>query len=104
VHYVPDSDDLPAIFTAYRNHMPAGSYLVFSHLASTAQAGLRVFNESGTPMTLRDHDELAALLRDFELVEPGLVWVPEWRPDGHEIYLDAPDRSRCYGAVGRKVS
>jgi hypothetical protein len=104
VHYVPDSDDLPAIFAAYRDHMPAGSYLVFSHLAQSAEAGLRVFNESGTPVTLRDHDELAALLRDFELVEPGLVWVPEWRPDGHEIYLDAPDRSRCYGAVGRKVS
>jgi S-adenosyl methyltransferase len=104
VHYVPDSDDLPAILAAYRDRMPAGSYLVFSHLASTAQAGLRVFDESGTPMTLRDHDELAELLRDFELFEPGLVWVPEWRPDGHEIYLDTPDRSRCYGAVGRKVS
>lgn len=103
VHYVPDSDDLPAIFAAYRGHLPAGSYLVFSHLASSAQAGLRVFSESGTPVTLRGHDELAALLAGFELFEPGLVWVPAWRPDGNEIYLDTPDRSKCYGAVGRKV-
>jgi hypothetical protein len=102
VHYVPDSDDLPAIFAAYRSHMPAGSYLVFSHLAQSAQAGLRVFHESGTPVTLRGHDELAALLTGFDLVEPGLVWVPAWHPDGNEIYLDTPERSKCYGAVGRK--
>jgi len=102
VHYVPDSANLPGIFAAYRDAMAPGSYLVFSHLASSAQAGMRVFNESGTPVTLRDHAEIAALLQNFDLVPPGLVYVPSWRPDGNEIYADAPHLSKCYGAVGRR--
>jgi hypothetical protein len=102
VHYVPDSDDLPAFFAAYRELMPAGSYLVFSHLADSASGGLRVFDESGTPVTLRGHTELATFLRGFDLVDPGLVYVPEWRPAGGELFADEPPRSKCYGAVGRK--
>jgi hypothetical protein len=102
VHYVPDSADLPGMFAAYREVMAPGSYLVLSHLASSAQAGVRVFSESGTPVTLRDHAELAALLENFDLVPPGLVYVPSWRPDGNETYADAPHLSKCYGAVGRR--
>jgi hypothetical protein len=102
VHYVPDSDGLPAIFTAYRAKMAPGSYLVFSHLASSAQAGVRVFSESGTPITVRSRDELSSLLEGFDLVPPGLVYVPAWRPDGDEIHIDAPHLSKCYGAVGRR--
>ncbi len=102
VHYIPDSADLPAIFAAYRGSMAPGSYLVFSHLTSSAQAGVRVFSESGTPVTLRTRDELAALLEGFDLVPPGLVYVPSWRPDGEETYRDDPHLSKCYGAVGRR--
>jgi hypothetical protein len=103
VHYVPDSDDLPGILGAYRDRMPSGSYLVFSHLTDTASGGARVFSESGTPVTLRGKAEIAALLRDFDLVPPGLVYVPEWQPTGEEIYADTPERSKCYGAVGLRA-
>jgi hypothetical protein len=102
VHYVPDSDGLPGIFAAYRARMAPDSYLVFSHLASSAQAGVRVFSDSGTPMTVRGHEEIATLLEGFDLVEPGLVFVPGWRPDGSEIFADAPHLSKCYGAVGHR--
>lgn len=64
---------------------------------------MRAFTESGTPVTVRTHDEIAALLRDFDLVPPGLVYVPSWRPEGDEIYADAPERSKCYGAVAHKT-
>lgn len=102
VHYVPDSADLPRVFAVYREAMAPGSYLVLSHLTTSAQAGKRVFSESGTPVTLREHAEIAALLHDFDLVPPGLVYVPSWRPDGNETYADAPHLSKCYGAVGRR--
>lgn len=102
VHYVPDSDDLPGILAVYRDTMPAGSYFVFSHLTSSAQGGLKVFSESGTPVTLRSREELAQLLKEFDLVPPGLVYVPTWHPYGGEIYADEPHRSKCYGAVGYK--
>jgi hypothetical protein len=103
VHYVPDSDDLPGIMAAYRDRLPSGSYVVFSHLTDTAQGGVKVFDESGTPMTLRTRDEIALLLKELDLVPPGLVYVPAWRPTGEEIYADTPERSKCLGAVGYRA-
>ena len=103
LHYVPDTDDLPGILRAYQDKAASGSYFVFSHMGSSAQDGARAFEESGTPMIVRTRDEIAALLRDFDLVTPGLVYVPSWRPVGDEIYGDTPERSKCYGAVAIKA-
>jgi hypothetical protein len=38
----------------------------------------------------------------FELVEPGLVWVPQWRPEDPDDVGDQPERSSQYAGVGRK--
>jgi hypothetical protein len=38
------------------------------------------------------------------LVDPGVVWVPQWRPDSaDDIYFDEPESSGLYGGVARKV-
>ena len=102
LHYVPDTDDLPTVLQAYRERAAPGSHFVFSHMGSSARNGARAFEGSDTPMTVRTHDELAALLHEFDLVPPGLVYVPAWRPAGDEIYGDAPEDSKCYGAVAVK--
>jgi S-adenosyl methyltransferase len=99
LHYVPDADGLPDILRVYRERVAPGSHFVFSHMGSSARNGVRAFEESDTPMTVRSYEELAALLHEFDLVPPGLVYVPAWRPVGGEIYGDAPERSKCYGAV-----
>ena len=36
----------------------------------------------------------------FELVEPGLVYLPLWRPDGQPP--ENPERAWFYAGVGRK--
>ncbi|HWC83347.1 MAG TPA: SAM-dependent methyltransferase [Pseudonocardiaceae bacterium] len=101
LHYVPDSEDLPAIMARYREMMRPGSYLVVSHLthADRPRSGTEVFDKSSTPVTLRTHAEVTELLAGLDLLPPGLVYVPSWRPDGAEIYVDAPHRSMCLGAV-----
>ncbi|MEV4174201.1 MULTISPECIES: SAM-dependent methyltransferase [unclassified Nonomuraea] len=51
---------------------------------------------------IRTREEVKALLEGLVLVEPGLVWVPEWRPDGHDIACaEEPGASGNYGAVAR---
>ena len=40
----------------------------------------------------------------FELVEPGLVYVPLWRPDSPEDVPEDPARFWCQAGVGRKPS
>ncbi|MGR6916783.1 SAM-dependent methyltransferase [[Actinomadura] parvosata] len=53
-------------------------------------------------LAIRTKDEVAALLEGLDLVAPGLVWVPEWRPDdsGHAC-REEPSSSGNYGAVAR---
>jgi hypothetical protein len=49
---------------------------------------------------IRTREEVKALLDGLVLVDPGLVWVPEWRPDGHEpACFEQPSSSGGYGAV-----
>ncbi|SDM55489.1 SAM-dependent methyltransferase [Nonomuraea jiangxiensis] len=49
---------------------------------------------------VRTREEVEALLEGLVLVDPGLVWVPEWRPNGHELAcFEEPAASGAYGAV-----
>ncbi|MFD1538078.1 SAM-dependent methyltransferase [Nonomuraea guangzhouensis] len=51
---------------------------------------------------IRSRAEVAALMDGLELLDPGLVWVPLWRPDGLDCACaDQPSSSGNYGAVAR---
>jgi SAM-dependent methyltransferase len=105
MHFVPDTDDPAGVLASYREVMAPGSYLGFSHvsgdtLENVAKAA-ELYRNSQNPAYLRTKAEIAAILTGFDLVEPGLVFVPEWRPSSPQ---DAVDAQRCsfYGAVGRR--
>jgi hypothetical protein len=54
-------------------------------------------------MTMRSRAEIGAFFAGLELVEPGLVPVPLWRPEGpDDLLLDEPGRSNGFVGVGRK--
>ena len=58
-----------------------------------------VYNQATSSVTLRSHNQISAFFSGFELVEPGLVQSPLWRPDG-----DLPvnmDKLWIYGGVAR---
>ncbi|MFE9442793.1 SAM-dependent methyltransferase [Streptomyces sp. NPDC006602] len=56
------------------------------------------YNETGAvPYFLRPVDRIAAFFDGLELVDPGVVSVPLWRPDG-----PAPDPIGQHGGLGRK--
>jgi hypothetical protein len=56
-----------------------------SDVASGEQDQLKklaeVSKQTATPGVLRSRAEIMAFFGDFELVEPGLVPVGQWRPD-----------------------
>jgi hypothetical protein len=82
-----------------------GSYLAIMHPASDLDPALpdaeRLWNQlAAQPVRLRSREEVAGFLTGLELVDPGLVTVPEWRPSP-----DAPAFGPLiplYGAVARK--
>ncbi|NUT53611.1 MAG: hypothetical protein HOV94_40935, partial [Saccharothrix sp.] len=106
LHFVPD--DPAAIVAAYRDAVPAGSYLVMSHATHDGQDVQAdehtdlYRRRTATPMTMRSKAEVAALFEGFELVEPGVVHLPLWRPASPEEVDEHPERFAGLAAVGRK--
>jgi len=102
---IPDEDDPAGIIKQLMAAVPSGSYLAISHPASDIDVvGIRNLAyqlHELMPMELRfrSRAEVAALFGGLELVEPGLVRVPEWRPDSD---ADRANPATVWGGVARK--
>jgi SAM-dependent methyltransferase len=86
--FITDAEDPWTIVATLRDALSPGSYLVLGHVTdegsrpSTVQAAETVFNRNvATQIRLRSRMEILRMFDGFELVEPGLVYTPMWRPD-----------------------
>lgn len=85
-----------------------GSYVALSHATSDsrpqeARAVERIYRATTTNIHARTRSEVLALLGDgVELVEPGLVWAPQWRPEPGTAPAGDPAASNVYAVMGRK--
>lgn len=101
LHFLPDADDPAGLMATYRRACPQGSYVCLSHASpitmTTEQVagGQEVYRSTTTPITPRAHADIATMLDGWQLLEPGLVPINEWRPDIAEPLANG------YGAVGR---
>ncbi|MGH3786557.1 MAG: SAM-dependent methyltransferase [Pseudonocardiaceae bacterium] len=107
LHFVPDQADPANIVAQYHKRMLPGSYLVVSHATHEGrpdQAGshTELYRRAGAPLTMRSRREIEALLDGFDLVPPGVVYMPLWRPDSPADVDDHPERFTGYAAVGRR--
>ncbi|SHE53702.1 SAM-dependent methyltransferase [Streptoalloteichus hindustanus] len=105
LHFVPDSGDPAGIIARYRNAGPSGSYLLLSHgtdAADERRASMKqLYARSATPLALRSPAAVAALLAGYELVPPGVVYLPEWRPEPADAPDPDPSRFGVLAGVGR---
>jgi S-adenosyl methyltransferase len=108
LHFVPDADDPYGIVAAYRDFAPG--YLALTHGSQQDQPapaldgmkrGERVYQRTATPFVNRDRDRIAAFFTGYDLVEPGLVTLPLWRPEGPEVDVDA-EHFPAYGGVAHR--
>jgi hypothetical protein len=106
LHYIPDSANLHQVVTRYIDTMSSGSYLILSHAArpgpGPAADGGKMFDETTTPCDGRSREEILAFMTGTELVDPGLVWLPLWRPEPDAVIGDDTELSLIYAAVGYK--
>jgi hypothetical protein len=96
-----------SVLAAFRDALPAGSYLALSHATAdfrpaAAQQAAAVYDQATSPVTLRTRAQVATFFDGWDLVEPGLVQVPLWRPDGKPPRPRELDRVWVYGGVARK--
>ena len=107
LHFVGDERRPAEVLARYREALAPGSHLVISHASADgapdrADGHQSLYRRTATPMTMRTRAEVAGLLDGFTLVEPGLVFLPQWRPDDPSAPLVAPERFTGYAAVGRR--
>jgi hypothetical protein len=105
LHFISADEDAPGIVARLRERMAPGSYLVISIGTSDGADPAMLAEATATyagarmPFTLRSRAEIMELFDGFELVEPGLVSLPEWRP---EFNTDrTPLRGPTVGAAAR---
>ena len=113
LHHLGDDEDPAAVSAALRAPLVSGSHIAISHFrdpgdkhpdaSRKALEVEKIFNQAFGTGRWRTDEEILAYFGDFEIVEPGLVPVVEWRPDPG---TPAPEQTDTYhtfvGAVGRK--
>jgi len=106
LHYLPDHEQPAKHLRTLMDACALGSCLVLTHGATDlavelSRATTAAFRQSAIPCQARDRDEVLELLADLEPVEPGVVPMVAWRPDG-TVTRAMRERQIAYGAVARK--
>jgi hypothetical protein len=104
--HIVDIDEARSIVRSLMGALPSGSYLSLNDGTSVIggeqhEQATEDYNESGAlPYIQRTPEEIASFFDGLELVEPGVVSCPRWRPD--PAPGDPPAELDAFGGVGRK--
>jgi len=108
MHFIPDEDDPWALAARLLAALPSGSYLALSHLTGdfdpAAWAGVvAVYRRSGVTMQVRPKPDVERFFAGLDLIDPGVVSLPQWRPDPSDFCSPPSDAAvSVYGGVARK--
>jgi O-methyltransferase involved in polyketide biosynthesis len=102
LHFVPDEEDPAGLVARYRDILPPGSHVIFSHAAIEEQRNVGVgaayrSRSASAPFVARTREQVTSFLDGFTIVEPGVVRLHEWRPEIGEYETNAG-----WTAVARK--
>ncbi|KUF18366.1 SAM-dependent methyltransferase [Streptomyces silvensis] len=109
LHFVSDEDGAREIVRHLVDALAPGSHLVLSQMAGDwmperTDRAVEMYKAGGVTLVPRSRAQVEAFFEGFDLLAPGLVWPPDWRPelatddevrDGTEVPLHA--------GVGRKL-
>ncbi|MFG1610174.1 SAM-dependent methyltransferase [Actinoplanes sp. NPDC049265] len=104
LHFIPD-DDAYDIIPSIMDALPSGSYVALSHVTADHDPDgwakfTAVMRRQGLESHLRGRAGVERFFDRLELVEPGVVPILSWRPDGATDLTDA--QVALYGGVARK--
>jgi hypothetical protein len=106
LHFIRDEDDPYGSVAKLCDAMCPGSYLTISHVTgeNRDEAALGqiadIYDQATAPLVMRTREEIARFFAGFEIVEPGIVFLSQWRPVT-EYYAGGGTRW-AYAGVGRK--
>jgi S-adenosyl methyltransferase len=104
LQYIPDEGQPQQIVAQLMDAVPPGSYLVHSDTTGdidterVASATARLNSRLGpAQLHRRTREQMATYFTGLDMVEPGLVLMPEWRALANPAHMIP-----CYAGVGRK--
>ncbi|MEH0581482.1 MULTISPECIES: SAM-dependent methyltransferase [Streptomyces] len=89
LHFVQDADDPYAAVAEFGAALAPGSLLVLTHASyegiplppERAEGAVDVYKDIRNPLVMRSRAEIERFFEGYDMVEPGLVPMPHWRPD-----------------------
>ncbi|MGW0555868.1 SAM-dependent methyltransferase [Streptomyces sp. NPDC002926] len=110
LHFLEDQDDPRSAVAQLRDALAPGSLIIVTHASfegiplSEEQAGgaVGVYRNIRNPLVMRSREEIARFFEGYEMIEPGLVSMPHWRPDAPAEHED-PYAFSGFAGVGRKA-
>jgi hypothetical protein len=112
LHHINDHEDPAGIMGTLRATMPSGSHLAISHFqnpgdarpedAELARLGEELFNKSFGTGRWRTPAEINGYFGDWRLLVPGVVPMPEWRPEPGSNHAKDLTHYLFVGGVARK--
>ncbi|WP_328666535.1 SAM-dependent methyltransferase [Streptomyces sp. NBC_00322] len=110
LHFIEDEDDPYNAVALLRDALAPGSLVVVTHASyegiplSEEQAGgaVGVYRNIRNPLIMRSREQITRFFEGYEMVEPGLVSMPRWRPDTPTEQED-PYAFSGFAGVGRKA-
>ncbi|MBT2408322.1 MULTISPECIES: SAM-dependent methyltransferase [unclassified Streptomyces] len=116
LHFMEDADEPYAAVAALRDALAPGSLLILTHASfegiplseEVAGGAVGVYRDIRNPLVMRSGEEISRFFDGFELVDPGVVAMPNWHAGGAEAPEDgeAPEDPYAFSGfagVGRKA-
>ncbi|MFE7394144.1 SAM-dependent methyltransferase [Streptomyces sp. NPDC002596] len=112
LHFIEDADEPQAAVAELSESLAPGSLLVITHASyegipltqEEAGGAVGVYRNIRNPLIMRSRDEVSRFFDGYEMVAPGLVAMPNWRPDTPVVQeQEDPYAFSGFGGVGRKA-
>ncbi|MEU7282174.1 SAM-dependent methyltransferase [Streptomyces sp. NPDC045431] len=112
LHFLEDADDPQRSVAELRDALAPGSLLIVTHASyegvpvpqERAGGAVGVYRDIRNPLVMRSQEEVTRFFDGFELVEPGVVSMPHWRPEPDSpVEQEDPYAFAGFAGVGRKA-
>jgi hypothetical protein len=106
LHFAPDSADPGGMITRMLSAFPSGSHVAVSHITTDGTSAVssteRVMAKTADRVSTRTHAQILDLVAGLDVVDPGLVWLPQWRPEPGTDMPENVAEAYYYGMVASK--
>ncbi len=109
LHFITDEERPGDLVRRLGEALAPGSYLTISHgtldgrSTQVMSAVEKLYSRASAPGCPRDRASIERFFDGFEMIEPGLVYLPVWHPDPTDVPFENPAHSWGYAGMARKV-